>query len=33
LVYGQQISADLLDAPRDSIAIQRPQDIKSLENY
>jgi hypothetical protein len=30
LIDGKKISADLLDAPRDSIPVQRSQDIKSL---
>ncbi len=33
LIHGKQVSADLLDAPRDSIAVQRPQDIESLEDH
>src|SRR5262249_52109247 len=33
LVNGKQISADLLDTPRYAIAVQRAQDLKSLEDH
>jgi hypothetical protein len=33
LIHGKQISADLLDAPRDSITVQRSQDIESLQDH
>jgi len=33
LIHGQRISANLLDAPRDSIPVQRSQHIKSLEDH
>jgi len=33
LIHGQQISADLLDAPRDAVAVERTQNIESLEDH
>ena len=33
LIDGKKISADLLDAPRDSVAMLRSQDIESLEDH
>jgi hypothetical protein len=33
LIHGQQIPADLLDAPCDSIAVQRSQNVESLEDH
>ena len=33
LIDREQISADLLDAPRDPVAVQRPQHIQSLEHH
>ena len=33
MVNGQEISANLLDTPRDSEAVQRPQYIESLEDH
>jgi hypothetical protein len=33
LIDGKQVSADLLDPPRDSVAVQRAQNLKSLEDH
>src|SRR6202034_1052766 len=33
LIHRQQIAADLLDAPGDSVAVQWPQDVESLEDH
>src|SRR5260221_13072501 len=33
LVEGEKIPADLLDPPRDPVAMQRAQDIESLEDH
>jgi hypothetical protein len=33
LIHGQQISADLLNAPRDSIAVKRSEDVEGFENH
>ena len=33
LVDSQKVSADLLDAPGNSLAVLRPQDIECLEDH
>ena len=33
LIHGQKVSADLLDAPRDSPAVLRSQDIQCLQDH
>ena len=33
LVYREQIAADLLNAPRNSVAVQRPQHIQRFQDH
>jgi hypothetical protein len=33
LIHGEDISADLLNASRDSVAMQRTQNIESLQDH